>query len=248
MIVGKNGSGKSSLLKCMSGIWKPTDGSVSYQGHSLIPRRKIGYLIDPPSFYESFTAHDMLRYYVSVAGEKWDHDKYSRMLQEWQVPNGIVKTFSRGQRQRLGIICSVWHSPDLWLLDEPFTGLDRTATKMVWDTVLRYVEMGERSVVMVLHDGHGLPDSISQMVEVQHSRISFTGSPAHYFCAILIRTDGQVPLHWQPVLSAHEIDHRLVNGQLYIRHQLDDVAMTGKLLASGLNPLSLVEEADTNGL
>lgn len=245
VIVGHNGSGKSSLLRCIAGIWTPTGGIISYQGQPSIPRRKLGYLIDPPSFYESFTARDMLRYYVSVAGETWDESRYNTLSQEWQIPRGKVKTFSRGQRQRLGIICSMWHNPDLWLLDEPFTGLDSVGAGMLWETMLSYVREGDRSVVMVLHDGHGLPEAVSQVIEISQSTLSFVGPPAKYFCAVLERRGGLVPLHWQPVLAANRVEYALAGSQLRITDQLDSVEMATRLIAAGLNPLSLIEGSDS---
>jgi len=244
VIVGKNGSGKSSLLKCISGLWKPTQGTITYDGNRSARRQQIGYLIDPPSFYESFTARDMLRYYVSVSGSNWDESKYAKLLQEWSVPSGKIKVVSRGRAIRLGIICSVWHDPDLWLLDEPFTGLDRLGAQLLWDTVNRYVQGGERTVLLVLHDGHGLPSSVSKIVEIGNSTVTFTGSPSDYFRTVLKRTCAEVPLHWQPVLAASDIKYELVGGRLRIIHDLDDAMMIQALLSAGLNPLSLVEEGE----
>jgi len=204
----------------------------------------MGYLIDPPSFYESFSARDMLRYYVSTSGSKWNEPEYSKLLQDWSVPTGKIKTFSRGQRQRLGIVCSVWHNPDLWLLDEPFTGLDRLGAQLLWETVSRYVRSGERTVLLVLHDGHGLPESVSQIVEIGSANVTFAGSRHDYFRAVLRRIGAEVPLHWQPVLAASGIQYDLAVGSLRITHDLDDVRMIEALLLAGLNPLSLVEEGD----
>ncbi|WP_083516024.1 ATP-binding cassette domain-containing protein [Alicyclobacillus sendaiensis] len=124
VVVGANGSGKSTLLRCMVGQWRPTRGEIRVNGK---PANRLGYeagvLLDPPGFYEHLTAKEMLAYYVRLCGRKWSA-RHEELLHRFGVPQGRIRGFSRGQRQKLGILCSVWHEPEIWVLDEPFTGLD----------------------------------------------------------------------------------------------------------------------------
>nr|NNM91631.1 ATP-binding cassette domain-containing protein [Bacilli bacterium] len=242
VVVGKNGSGKTSILKMVSGIWKPTSGMIHYDGSRHVPHATLGYLIDPPSFYETFTAAEMLHYYVNMAGKRWDAKYYENHLKKWSVPAGKIKTFSRGQRQRLGIVCSYWHDPSLWLLDEPFTGLDRSGASFLWDTIFQQVKATGCTVIVVLHDGHGLPADVKQVIEVQQANLTFQGKANEFFAHSLQKVNGMVPLHWQPVLDAHAISFSYREGKLQLLSALDDPVLADALLEAKLNPLTLMEE------
>lgn len=247
-LVGANGSGKTSLLKCISGLWKPSSGRILYGQNGSIPRRSMGYLIDPPSFYEHLTAVDMLRYYVVLTGGKWDREFHTALLDAWRIPRGRIKGFSRGQRQRLGIVCSVWHGPNLWLLDEPFTGLDHEGSTLLWNALHKHTQTEENSGILVLHDGHDFPKAIGHVVEIVDGRTDFSGSAGSFFVHALSRVSWRLPIHWQPVLSLHEIPFSVEDTSLALAEPVNEEHVIKVLWEAGFNPLSLLEKGETHSV
>lgn len=126
-LLGPNGAGKSTTLKMITGILKPTSGSIEFDGHAW--RRKdlndIGTLIETPPLYENLTAFENLKVRTELLGlpDKRCHEALDIV--------GLTNTgkkragqFSLGMKQRLGIAIAILNNPRLLILDEPTNGLD----------------------------------------------------------------------------------------------------------------------------
>ncbi|MCL6489466.1 MAG: ABC transporter ATP-binding protein [Alicyclobacillus mali] len=205
VIVGANGSGKSTLIRCIAGQWRPTRGEIRLNGKPvgrLGP--EVGVLLDPPSFYEHLTASEMLAYYVHLAGRKWTPE-YDELLHRFGVPEGRIRGFSRGQKQRLGIVCSVWSQPKVWILDEPFTGLDARGVDALWKEVDRALRTHAEHVVMVLHAAYGFPQKIRQVVRISNHTVDFRGSRVEFAQQVLVERNGKLDARWADVLKRNHV-------------------------------------------
>lgn len=130
-LLGRNGAGKTSTMKMLLGLTKPTLGEVRLWGlplagneKKLLPR--IGSLIEAPGFYPNLTAAENLRIFAAIRGVPNRH-AIRDALELVSLPYNDKKPFSRyslGMKQRLGIALAVMHDPELLILDEPINGLD----------------------------------------------------------------------------------------------------------------------------
>lgn len=126
-IMGPNGAGKSTLLKMISGIEKPTEGSIIFKGKDWKREdlKVIGSLIEEPGLFDNLTVEDNIKLKLKLHYvENKDQEQILNTLGFGDHNQEKVKGFSTGMRQRLGIALAFMGNPDLVVLDEPTNGLD----------------------------------------------------------------------------------------------------------------------------
>lgn len=131
-LIGKNGVGKTTLIRILCGLQTPTSGTYSLYGipyHSneiARSRRRMGAIVETPSLYLELSAEDNLRYQFQVIGKPATNDIFALLELVGLQSTGKkpVKQFSLGMRQRLGIAIALAGDPDFLILDEPNNGLD----------------------------------------------------------------------------------------------------------------------------
>lgn len=169
-VLGPNGSGKSTLLRLVAGLAKPTAGTVLLGTRAPADSKpRIGYLGHEPFVYRYLSAPENLRFYADLYGV--DRAAVPRMLEQVGLAakkDALVRTFSRGQAQRLGLARALLHDPDFLLLDEPFSGLDEAASEMLPDLVAR----PDRTIVLTTHDGPRAAAVADRMVRLQGGRLA----------------------------------------------------------------------------
>ncbi|MBT7289984.1 MAG: ABC transporter ATP-binding protein [Chloroflexi bacterium] len=157
-IFGRNGAGKTTFLKILATLLRPSFGSVYMAGldlskNSMDIRRKIGVVSHQTFLYDELTAYENIKFY----GKMYDVPKLDERARELIAKVGLascihekVNTFSRGMQQRLTIARAMVHNPSILLLDEPETGLDQYASAMLQDLLTTF-EAEKRTVVMTSH-------------------------------------------------------------------------------------------------
>lgn len=158
-LLGPNGAGKTTLLRILASLARPTLGEIKIAGYHLpaeaaAVRRRLGVVSHQPLLYGDLTAEENLRFFARMYGITSAEARIAEVLELVGLAarrRDLVRTFSRGMQQRLAIGRAVLHNPDVILFDEPYTGLDQDACKML-DTVLSEVAARGRTVVMTSHD------------------------------------------------------------------------------------------------
>jgi heme exporter protein A len=158
-LVGPNGAGKTTLLRILATISKPTAGSVYVGGVNLAEaakemRRRIGFLSHQPLLYDELSGEENLFFYGRMYDVAGLEERAAALLRQVGLEasrKDLVRTYSRGLKQRLSIARAFLHDPPVLLLDEPYTGLDRQAAEML-DTTLRGAGLGSRTVILTTHD------------------------------------------------------------------------------------------------
>ncbi len=134
-IIGRNGSGKTVLLKCICGFLKPTTGSVSVNqkviGQDIDFPQKLGFIIETPGFLTNYSGYKNLKYLASIKKEIDDTATKEAMMLAGLNPEDKkhVGKYSLGMRQRLGIAQAIMEKPDILILDEPMNGLDKNGVQ-----------------------------------------------------------------------------------------------------------------------
>jgi ABC-2 type transport system ATP-binding protein len=149
--LGPNGAGKSTTIKLLLNFIRPDVGEIRVKD-SLVGRDRyldcIGYLPEVPCFYENLTAVEILNFSGRVSGipkhdlEHKAHDILKRLrldhAKTWQI-----RTYSKGMKQRLGFAVALIHDPEIFILDEPMSGLDPMGRHLITDVILELKEKGK---------------------------------------------------------------------------------------------------------
>lgn len=132
--LGPNGAGKSTTMNIITGYLAPTSGTVSIDGHDIIEdpigaKRLIGYLPELPPLYPEMTPREYLKFVAEAKGVKKvdlkaEVDRVMERTAITDVQNQLIKTLSKGYRQRVGMAESIIGSPKVIIMDEPTVGLD----------------------------------------------------------------------------------------------------------------------------
>jgi len=142
--LGPNGAGKTTMLRLITGLARPTSGSVHVLGHDVATagnavRAEIGFLPDVPGFYDWMTAEDFLRFAGGLFGISGTLlDERVAMLLDLAGLAGVTTTvggYSRGMKQRLGVAQALVNAPRLLLLDEPTSALDPMGRKELLEMI-----------------------------------------------------------------------------------------------------------------
>jgi ABC-2 type transport system ATP-binding protein len=156
--LGPNGAGKSTTIKCLVGLIEPSSGSARVMGTStseVESRRHIGYLPENPAFYDYLTASEYLEFVGSTfrmpaATLSLRSEEVLRQLDLWDARKRPIRGYSKGMVQRLGIAQALLHDPDLYILDEPMSGLDPIGRALVKDIIVDLKKRG-KSVFFSTH-------------------------------------------------------------------------------------------------
>lgn len=136
--LGQNGAGKSTTIKCLTGILPFTSGSIEICGYDIAKepikaKMNMGYVPDNHSVYEKLTGREYVNYVadlykVSKADRTQRLDKYLKLFKLEHAIDKQIKAYSHGMKQKICIIAALIHEPKLWVLDEPMMGLDPQST------------------------------------------------------------------------------------------------------------------------
>jgi len=149
--LGPNGAGKSTTIKSIMGLIWPTGGEIMVAGIPIsdpVSRRNIGYLPENPSFYEFLSGREYLRFIgksFQLADDLIDQ-RVQTVLQKMELTEAAdrtVRSYSKGMVQRLGLAQTLIHDPDLYILDEPMSGLDPLGRVLVKKLINELKQQGK---------------------------------------------------------------------------------------------------------
>jgi len=155
-LVGENGAGKSTLIKHILGLLRAETGTVRVFGLDPVadPVRvlsRIGYLSEQPDLPGWMRVDEFMRY-TQAFYPKWDTAYAEQLREQFGLdPSARIRTLSKGQRAKAGLLAAQAHRPDLLLLDEPSSGLDPIVRRDILEAVIRTVADEGRSVFFSSH-------------------------------------------------------------------------------------------------
>ena len=177
--IGPNGAGKTTTLKMMCGITKPTSGSVKLNHidigeEPLRAKEEFGFVFDSPDAFLQLTGLEYVNfictiYKVEPQIKNQKIVELSELFEISDVLNDKIETYSHGMRQKIMIIAVLMHNPNIWLLDEPLTGLDPKSSFKLKELMRDHADMGNT----VLEVAEKLCDEIAI---IDHGVIKYQGT------------------------------------------------------------------------
>lgn len=150
--IGHNGAGKTTTIKSIVGILEFNEGEITLDGLSIKKdpikyKKEIAYIPDNPDLYESLTGIQYLSFIADIYGVSKDErenliKKYGDAFDLTKSLGGLISSYSHGMKQKLAIISALIHKPKLFILDEPFVGLDPKASHTLKEIMKKLCEEG----------------------------------------------------------------------------------------------------------
>lgn len=163
-LVGHNGAGKSTTIKCICGMHPYDKGEITICGNDLqkkpIEAKKcFGYVPDEFSLYEKMTGIEFINfmadiYNVSQSDRKKRVEEFQKLFQLGPSINKTIRTYSHGMKQKISIMAALIHNPKLFILDEPMVGLDPYTANQVKEFFKIHAKMGNG----IIFSSHNLTD------------------------------------------------------------------------------------------
>jgi heme exporter protein A len=158
-IFGPNGAGKTTLMKVLATLTRPTEGSALVGGkdvvrHAGAVRKRVGVISHNTYLYAQLTGMENLEFYARMYRLREGRERALALLAKMDLTSRMhdrVATYSRGMQQRLSVARALLHDPELLLMDEPYTGLDQHASRVLSE-VLEGLRDGTRTVIMTTHN------------------------------------------------------------------------------------------------
>lgn len=173
-LIGENSAGKTTLIKCAVGIYKPDKGEVLVNGSAVYDnpsvKEYIGYVADYSEYIPFYSISKMVDMY-SVFYPKFNREKFNDYNEIFKLDvNTRIRALSKGQKMRLAFMLEVAKEPDYLILDEPTSGLDPVAKASFFEMLINEVEQREIGVLISSHNLEGL-ERICDSVTMLHQGV-----------------------------------------------------------------------------
>lgn len=176
-LIGRNGSGKTVLMKCICGLIAPTSGSI-YVNEKCVGRDcdipdNIGLIIENPGFLPNFSAYNNLRQLAKINNKIGKAEIKSAIEKVGLDPNDKKKVgkYSLGMRQRLGLAQAIMEDPDILILDEPMNGLDKDGVIEMRNYLLDLKRQG-KTLLITSHNAEDINVLCDMVCEMDKGKLS----------------------------------------------------------------------------
>lgn len=161
-LIGTNGAGKSTFLRMASGILKPDSGSIKIDDKDVFDnvdvKSKFFYISDEQFFFSNSTPEDMKNYYKTIYKD-FDVDRYKKLMKSFNLDEKRkIKTFSKGMKKQVSVICGICAKTDYIFCDETFDGLDPVVRQAVKSLFAQDIEDRNLTPVIASHNLRELED------------------------------------------------------------------------------------------
>jgi len=182
LLYGPNGAGKTTLLRLLASIARPSEGRVLFDGkdlhqNSAFAKSRIGFVSHATFLYDELTARENLRFTGRLFGLSELEKRIDSVLELFTLAKRAdepVRGLSRGLQQRATLARAMLHDPDFLLLDEPFTGLDATATENLQALLGRLPQQG-KALVFSTHSFQQGAALAQRLVALEGGRLRYDG-------------------------------------------------------------------------
>ena len=165
-IIGRNGSGKTVLFKCICGLLQVDKGDIQ------VDHRQIGAIIEEPGFLGQYSGRKNLELLASISGKKIsNYQKILKMVGLLEAGDKKVRKYSMGMKQRLGIAQAIMEDQNIIILDEPMNGLDNAGVEEMRKLFLNLREQG-KTILLASHNRYDIEILCDVVYEMDHGILS----------------------------------------------------------------------------
>ena len=231
-LVGPNGAGKSTAIRILTGVYRPTEGTVSMEDQPIYEnpdiKTRIGYIPDDIFYFPSATLEDMRKYYRGMY-PSFDDALFDRLYEVFNLPKkSPIRRFSKGMQKQAAFHLAICCRPDVLILDEPVDGLDPVMRRQVWSLILSDVAQHETTVLISSHNLRELEDICDHVGIMNHGKMLLERSLADMQGNIVkLQIVGDIP-------EGLEILHESASGRL----QTIIVRGTAKQVEEAVKPVN----------
>jgi ABC-2 type transport system ATP-binding protein len=171
-ILGHNGAGKTTLFRLVGKLIQPHNGRIQW---NLTSDEKIGYMPEGLGLYPRLSGYENMRLQFLSANKKPDKDLMLSILNKIELGEHIKKLtgyYSTGMKRRLSLACTLVSKPELWLMDEPFLGIDPVSQKIMIDLIHEY-KNEHSTLVMTTHDLNLVKNICDSFVIIQNGKVVY---------------------------------------------------------------------------
>jgi len=187
--LGQNGAGKSTTIRMLLTLIKPTSGNIELFGMKLSTHRneilrQVGAVIEKPDVYKYLSAYENLRLFAKLSGIRVSEQQLMQQLEMVGLASRAkdkVKTFSQGMKQRLGIAIALVHQPQLIILDEPTNGLDPQGIADIRNLILHLSREMKKTVVVSSHLLTEIEQVATKVLIIDQGKKIIEGTSAELF-------------------------------------------------------------------
>ncbi|SHE78924.1 ABC-2 type transport system ATP-binding protein [Marinitoga hydrogenitolerans DSM 16785] len=178
--LGPNGAGKTTTLEIIEGLRKKDDGEVIYFGRYNSPsdfyiKERIGVQLQNSAFFDNLTVFETLNMFAGLYKKSYNVKKLIDMISLNEKRKAKVKELSGGQKQRLAIAVALVNDPEIIFLDEPTTGLDPQARRMIWEIIIELKKSG-KTIVLTTHYMEEAEQLADRVHIIDHGKIIASGT------------------------------------------------------------------------
>ncbi|HNY18678.1 MAG TPA: ABC transporter ATP-binding protein [Flexilinea sp.] len=209
--IGPNGAGKTTTIKLILNMIQRAGGTIEVFGLDNIAydaeiKEHTGVVFDNHYFLDEWTLNDINRV-MALFFSNWQSSIYREKLEQYQLnPAKKVKELSKGMRLKLMLAVAFSHDAKLLILDEPTSGLDPVARDELLETLAKFIQDGERSVLFSTHITSDLEKIADYITFINNGRLIFTGIKDEFIDSFRLVKGGKEDL--TPDVKAHLIGYR----------------------------------------
>lgn len=181
-IVGRNGSGKSTMFRMILNLIEPSVGEIKFNGEKIDANilNSFGYLPEEGSLLPGYSIIDICEYYgaLKMMTKKEVHQSLTNWLKEFNIEDFIdkkAKKLSKGNRQKIQFIVSVLHNPSFIILDEPFSGLDPVSVNELSKAILKLKNEG-KTIILSSHVMSHVEDLCDEILMIDKGEVLVKGN------------------------------------------------------------------------
>jgi ABC-2 type transport system ATP-binding protein len=201
-VLGPNGAGKSTTLRMLVGVLRPTSGAISLLGQPVSPQvlQRVGYLPEERGLYRAMSARAAIAYFARLKGAKRAFRRADALLKEHglgKVRSKKIKTLSKGMAQKVQVLATIAHDPDLIIWDEPFAGLD-PVNQHTLEEMMRAQAASGRTILFSTHVMEHAERLCDRILLIAQGEKAFEGTVAEALAfapsVAMLETDGDFDL------------------------------------------------------
>ncbi|MDY3006132.1 ABC transporter ATP-binding protein [Anaerococcus porci] len=182
-VIGQNGAGKSTLFRCIMDFYSKYDGEITYNDKkfSKLALEKIGFLPEERSLDPKRKVEDQIRYFAKLNKMKFLSDT---KLKEWfdyfEIDGKLsskIKELSKGNQQKVQLLCSLIYKPEFVILDEPFSGLDPYNIRLL-QSIIKDINKEGTTIMFSSHNMENVESLCNKLIMLKKGKIVLNGSPS----------------------------------------------------------------------